>query len=184
MDKLQARALVRERKRKMSNEEIVAKSKKIQDRLTSKSCFLEAEVLYCYISYNQEVITKPLLQMALDMGKRVAVPKVYGKDMEFIYLSSLDELEKGYQGILEPIGDQCAKEEKVLMLLPGLAFDEQRNRVGYGGGFYDRYLEKNKEKWIYKIALAFDFQILENLEMEACDWKVDEILTEKRRIGG
>lgn len=184
MDKKAAREFVRKRKKQMTVEEIKAKSKKILERLLKEPCFLQAETLYCYVSYNQEVMTKPLISRALAMGKKVAVPKVIGEEMEFIYLNSLDELARGYQGIEEPTGTTVAKEDRVLMILPGLAFDEQGNRVGYGGGFYDRYLNRNRMNNYIKVAVGFDFQVVEHLEMEECDELVDIILTEERRLEG
>lgn len=184
MDKKTAREFVRKRKKQMTTEEIEAKSKKILERLLKESCFLQAETLYCYVSYNQEVMTKPLISQALAMGKKVAVPKVIGKEMEFIYLNTLNELASGYQGIEEPTGTMIANEASVLMILPGLAFDEQGNRVGYGGGFYDRYLDRNKANNYIKVAIGFDFQVVEHLEMEECDEPVDIILTEERRLEG
>lgn len=184
MDKKEARAVIRARKREMTKAEIAEKSQMIMDKLARQSCFLEAETLYCYVSYNQEVMTKPLIQRALQAGKKVAVPKVIGNEIEFIYIHSLEDLEAGYQGIEEPVGNEIANEKEVFMIMPGLAFDTSCNRVGYGGGFYDRYLEKHRESKIKKIAVAFDFQVLDNLEMEECDWLVDGIITEARMIGG
>lgn len=184
MDKKAAREFVRKRKKQMTVEEIKVKSKKILERLLKEPCFLQAETLYCYVSYNQEVMTKPLISRALAMGKKVAVPKVIGEEMEFIYLNSLDELARGYQGIEEPTGATVAKEDNVLMILPGLAFDKRGNRVGYGGGFYDRYLNRNQNNNYLKVAVGFDFQVMEHLEMEECDEPVDIILTEERRLEG
>lgn len=184
MDKKTARKIIREKKKQLTLEEIQKKSSVIVEKLTRESCFLQAETLYCYVSYNQEVMTKPLITQALAAGKRVAVPKVMGKEIEFIYLNSLEELIPGYQGIEEPSGTEIAKEEKILMIMPGLAFDENRNRVGYGGGFYDRYLEKYQNTCFVKVAVAFDFQVLSELEMEPCDKRVDFIVTEARKIGG
>lgn len=183
MDKKMARAYVREQKRKMSQEDIQEKSMCIQNRIYEEIVFQKAEVLYCYVSYNQEVMTKPLIHRALEVGKRVAVPKVVGQEMEFFYLNSLDELAPGYQGIEEPTCESIAREEEALMILPGLAFDQTGNRVGYGGGFYDRYLEKHKDTKFTRLAVAFDFQVVDHLEVEMCDQKVDGIITEKRRIG-
>lgn len=184
MDKKTARNFIRTEKRKMTEEEIWKKSERIVEKVCRTSCFLEAESLYCYVSYNQEVMTKPLILKALEAGKKVAVPKIIGRDMEFFYIHSLNDLSIGYQGIEEPVTKDMAEAYKALMILPGLAFDESGNRVGYGGGFYDRYLEKKAALQFKKVAVAFDFQIVEELEMEACDWKVDGIITELRTIGG
>ncbi len=182
MDKITARQMIRKKKRQMSLEEIEEKSKRIIERLIASEVYQKATTLYCYVSYNQEVMTKPLIRHALEAGKNVAVPKVNGKDMEFIYLQSLEELRSGYQGIEEPTGFKIACANSVLMLMPGLAFDRKGNRVGYGGGFYDRYLEQYREFNFTKLALAFDFQIMDSLEIEECDKQVDMIITEERKF--
>lgn len=189
MDKKTARQLVRGKKKQMTTEEIKEKSQKILNRVATESWFREADCIYSYVSYNQEVMTQPLITRALKKGKQVAVPKVIDKEMEFFYISSLDGLEEGYQGIPEPKSNDMADpvaERKAgkrnLMILPGLAFDNQRNRVGYGGGFYDRYLEKYKEAEFRKMAVAFDFQVVDELEMEECDQRVDKVVTDERII--
>ena len=180
MNKKTARELVRNRKKQMTAEEIEAKSKCIVEKVVACPQYKQADTLYCYVSYNQEVMTKPLIFRALKEGKKVAVPKVTDRKIEFIYLTSLEELSKGFQGIEESIGTEIARADKVLMVMPGLAFDKLGNRVGYGGGFYDRYLEEHKETAFFKLAVAFDFQIMEYLEMG--DKQVDMILTEEQNI--
>lgn len=189
MDKKTARQLVRAQKKQMTSDEIQAKSQLIFDKVVKAPWFTKAHTIYCYVSYNQEVMTQPFIARALQEGKTVAVPKVLGKEMEFFYLHSLSELAEGFQGIPEPTGGDladpvAAREEgkELLMILPGLAFDRQCNRVGYGGGFYDRYLAKYQKAEFTKIAVAFDFQVVEKLEMESCDLGVDTIVTEKRII--
>lgn len=177
MDKKAVRSFIRKQKKAMTQEEISSKSKKIVKSLLKNSCFLEAEAIYCYVSYNQEVETKELIQEALKMGKKVAVPKVVGENMEFFYITSMDELQVGYQGILEPITEKRAIESKVCLIMPGLAFDTLKNRVGYGGGFYDRYLAKNMKTVFHKIALAFDFQVVPSIDVDSFDQKVDLIIT-------
>lgn len=189
MDKKTARQLVRTKKKQMTLEDIKEKSQKILERIATQAWFLQTDCIYCYVSYNQEVMTQPLIARALREGKQVAVPKVIGKEMEFFYISSLEDLEEGYQGIPEPKGNDKADPvadrkagKRNLMILPGLAFDDQGNRVGYGGGFYDRYLEKYQEAEFLKTALAFDFQVVEELEMEDCDQKVDKVITNRMCI--
>lgn len=189
MDKKTARQLVRAKKKQMTLEKIKEKSQEILKRVVEEVWFLQADCIYCYVSYNQEVMTRSLITTALEEGKQVAVPKVIGKEMEFFYISSVQDLEEGYQGIPEPKGNDMADpvaERKAgknnLMVLPGLAFDNQCNRVGYGGGFYDRYLEKYQEAEFQKVAIAFDFQVVDEIEMEACDWRVDKVVTNERCI--
>ena len=108
-------------------------------------------------------------------GKRVAVPKVYGDTMKFIYLEDLSAVEKSSMGIPEPIADEPVAEDKTaLVLMPGLAFDEAGHRIGYGGGFYDKFLtaEPNHPT----LALCYDFQMFAHLDTEEFDIPVDQVL--------
>ena len=100
-----------------------------------------AKSLYGYLSYNQEVRTIPIMRQAQADGKRVAVPKVYGDTMKFLWLDDLNAVAPGAYNIPEPIADEPeADDETALVLMPGLAFDPEGHRCGYGGGFYDKYL--------------------------------------------
>jgi 5-formyltetrahydrofolate cyclo-ligase len=95
--------------------------------------------------------------------------------MRFIYLEDLTAVEKGYAGIPEPVADgPVAEDTTALVLMPGLAFDAQGHRIGYGGGFYDRFLEDEPNH--PTLALCYDFQMLEHLETEAHDIPVNCVL--------
>ncbi len=116
-----------------------------------------------------------MLRQALADGKRVAVPKVYGDQMKFIYLDDLSQVAKGYAGIPEPIADEpVAQDETALVLMPGLVFDPQGHRIGYGGGFYDKFLSAEPNH--PTLALCYDFQVLPHLDTEAHDIPVDTVL--------
>ena len=117
----------------------------------------------------------PMLEQALLEGKRVAVPKVYGEEMKFIYLTDLTQVSKGYAGIPEPIADTpVAGDQTALVLMPGLVFDPQGHRIGYGGGFYDKFLSQEPQH--PTVALCYDFQVVEKLETESFDIPVDLVL--------
>lgn len=175
MDKKELRRGIRERKRTMTEEEIVARSAALGEAFAASDFYKNAKTIYGYLPYNQEVRTVPMLEQALRDGKKVAVPKVIGDDMVFIYLDDMSQVEKGYAGIPEPIANEpIAKDETALVLMPGLAFDPQGHRIGYGGGFYDRFLEKEPEH--PTLALCYEFQMLEHLETEAHDIPVDCVL--------
>ena len=136
MDKKELRRTIRERKRAMTEEEIVSRSEKLGVLFAQSEAYKAARTIYGYLPYNQEVRTIPMLEQALKDGKKVAVPKVYGDEMKFLYLDDLTKVEKGYAGIPEPIADEpVADDETALVLMPGLAFDPQGHRIGYGGGF-------------------------------------------------
>ena len=117
-----------------------------------------------------------MLEQALRDGKKVAVPKVYGDEMKFIYVTEFDEsIEKGYCGIPEPIADGPVAEDKTaLVLMPGLCFDPQGHRIGYGGGFYDKFLSREPEH--PTLALCYSFQVCEHLETDTYDIPVDQVL--------
>ena len=136
---------------------------------------LRARSIYGYLPYNQEVRTLSILERALREGKRVAVPKCCGNEMRFIWMEDLSMVEKGYAGIPEPIADfPIADDEEALVLMPGLAFDREGHRIGYGGGFYDRFLAREANH--PTLALCYDFQVFDRLETEVFDIPVDKIL--------
>ncbi len=117
----------------------------ITERLLGHQWFYRARSLLCYVSYGSELDTRELIREALRLGKEVYVPKVgEGRRMDFFRVGALEELQPGFHGILEPpdtariYGGEGA--ERTLMLMPGVAFDLYGNRLGYGGGYYDRYL--------------------------------------------
>jgi len=127
------------------------------------------------LPYNQEVRTVPILEQALADGKRVAVPKVYGDEMRFIYMTDLTKVAKSAFGIPEPVADgPVADDPTALVLMPGLAFDREGHRIGYGGGFYDKFLAQEPNH--PTIALCYDFQMVENLPTEEFDIPVDCVL--------
>ena len=138
----------------------------------------------CYINYKSEVDTKRFISWLLKASVSVYVPKVIGNQMDFYKITCLEELEKGYQGILEPKQNEnllfqklVPEKEKVCMILPGCAFDYSGNRMGYGGGFYDRYLNKlSKLYCIYKTAAAYEIQIKNNSNAKLlnCSMSIDD----------
>lgn len=175
MQKSELRSYIRDRKRAMSPEEIELASVHLARQFYETQLYRNARTIYGYLPYNQEVRTLPILQQALNDGKRVAVPKVFGEEMRFIYLDDLSLVEKGYAGIPEPVADgPVAQEEDALILMPGLAFDSQGNRMGYGGGFYDRFLSREPKH--PTVALCYAFQIVPSIPVEENDIPVDLVL--------
>ena len=175
MDKKELRRSIRERKRAMTEEEIVSRSEKLGVLFAQSEAYKNAKTIYGYLPYNQEVRTVPMLEQALKDGKKVAVPKVYGDEMKFLYLDDLTQVEKGYAAIPEPIADgPVADDDTALVLMPGLAFDPAGHRIGYGGGFYDKFLaaEPNHPT----LALCYEFQMLPELHTEEHDIPVDTVL--------
>ena len=174
MNKTELRSMIRAKKRAMTPEEIDAKSERLGELFRASEAYQKAHSIYGYLPYNQEVRTTPMLRQAQLDGKRVAVPKCYGDEMRFIWLDDLSRVEKGYANIPEPIDDgPIADDPTALVLMPGLAFDPQGHRIGYGGGFYDKFLAKEMHP---TLALCYDFQMLEHLETEQFDIPVDTVL--------
>lgn len=175
MNKKELRALIRAQKRAMCEAAIREKSDALAVQLFATEQYRRAESLYGYLPYNQEVRTVAILEQALRDGKRVAVPKCYEDEMRFIWMDDLSRVEKGYAGIPEPIADgPVADDETALVLMPGMAFDMEGHRIGYGGGFYDKFLARERNH--PTVALCYDFQVVDHLETEEFDIPVDKVL--------
>lgn len=175
MDKKALRAEIRIKKRAMTAQEIEEKSAALAKAFYETAEYKNAKTIYGYLPYNQEVRTTQMLAHALADGKQVAVPKVYGDEMKFILLSDLGQVAKGYAGIPEPIADgPVAADPTALVLMPGLAFDPEGHRLGYGGGFYDKFLAAEPDH--PTLALCYDFQMLPHLDTESYDIPVDRVL--------
>ena len=174
MDKKTLRKKIREQKRAMTPQRIEEASRKLGELFRATELYRNAKTIYGYLPYNQEVRTVPMLEQALADGKRVAVPKVYGDEMKFIYLTDLTQVAEGYAGIPEPVADgPVGDDPTALVLMPGLAFDPEGHRIGYGGGFYDKFLAKEMHP---TLALCYDFQMMNHLQTEEFDIPVDTVL--------
>jgi 5-formyltetrahydrofolate cyclo-ligase len=178
--KAELRRQIKEKKRQLTKDEMLENSQIIIEKLMSQPEYQTSSRLYAYVSYNQEVSTHTLIEMALQDGKTVLVPKVYGDVMKYHEIHSMQELKPGAYGILEPECEEPDYVHEGLLLLPGLAFDYNRHRMGYGGGFYDKYLSEYPNHT--KIALAYDFQLLRTIPEEEHDIPADMIITEQHII--
>ena len=175
MNKKEMRAIIRSQKRAMTEEQIVSASRNLGVLFRQSELYQNAKSIYGYLPYNQEVRTVEMLQQAIADGKRVAVPKCYGSEMRFIWMDDLSQVAPGYANIPEPIADEpIADDEAALVLMPGLAFDPQGHRIGYGGGFYDRFLADEPDH--PTLALCYGFQMVEHLETEEFDIPVDQVM--------
>ena len=163
----------------MTRTERFEKSMQIFEQLITVPEFKRADRIYTYVSMDNEIDTIMLIDYSLSLEKRVFVPRVSGKDMEFYEISDLSELNPGYRGIYEPDinGKEPDYSRTGFMCMPGLAFDRSYNRIGYGGGFYDRYL--SVENKLYKAALAYEAQLLESIPAQDGDVRPDMIVTEE-----
>lgn len=178
MDKKALRAEIKAKKRAMTEEQITAASEALARQLYAHPAYQNAKSIFGYLSYNQEVRTMPMLEQAQRDGKRVAVPKVIGDTMIFIWLDDLSRVELGYCNIPEPIDNGPeAVDETALVMMPGLAFDPTGRRCGYGGGFYDRYLEAHPNH--PTIAMCYGFQMFDALETDPHDIPVNYVLSQE-----
>ena len=155
----------------------------IRDHLFSLNQYKEAEIILIYGSYQKEVPTYEMIESALTMGKKVYCPKVLAPgQMEFYEIRTGNDLSKGFKNIPEPQSMEkpfvYEADKKILMVMPMVGFDSNHNRMGYGGGFYDRYLQRYPR--VKRIGLAFECQRYEKeIPVENTDVKPDYIITEK-----
>ncbi len=141
--------------------------------------FKNFDIFLVYISINNEVGTFDIIQYLLNNGKKVAVPFCHDKIMDFYFVNSIDDLVDGKFGI--PTADvnkslKVESFESVLCIVPAVSFDNKGNRLGYGGGYYDRFLEQNH---VTTIGLCYERCMSYNLPTEKTDKKIDYVLTEK-----
>ena len=175
MDKQALRRTIKTQKRAMTEAQIDQTSRALAKQLFAHPAYQNAKSIYGYLSYNQEVRTMPILEQAQRDGKRVAVPKVIGERMVFLWLDDLSAVSLGYCNIPEPIANEPeADDDTALVLMPGLAFDPTGRRCGYGGGFYDRYLETHPNH--PTLALCYGFQMFDHLDTDEHDIPVDFVL--------
>ena len=167
----------------MSEEEVLEKSRMITKMVLGLQEYQRADTIFCYVDFRKEVRTREIIEESWCRKKTVAVPKVEGDVMKFYQVKQWSDLKAGYMGILEPeesCEEICAENRNSLMIMPGVAFDEKRNRIGYGGGYYDKYLSQTGD--IYKVAVAFEHQVYQELPCEEHDLRPDIIVTEKRKM--
>lgn len=157
------------------------KSERIYRTLFAWSFWQQAQVVATTISTHHEINTIPIIEKGWEEGKVIAVPKAEPKKhlLHFYEIRSFSDIKQQFRNIYEPIPSLCRSitaDEFDLMIVPGLAFDRQLFRLGFGGGFYDRYLQG---KNIFFCSLALDFQLVEQLPTESHDIPLDALITEK-----
>lgn len=175
--KQEIRQRIKQERLAMPNEEWMEKSRIICEMLITHPLFLRARGILIYMDVRNEVCTRGVIRAAWKQKKKVAIPKVHGKEMEFYEILDFSQTEKGTFGVEEP-KEECLVDIKgMLMVMPGVAFDRKRNRIGYGAGYYDSYLRKHPE--MKTVALAFDCQIVPEVEAELHDIRPDILITER-----
>jgi 5-formyltetrahydrofolate cyclo-ligase len=191
-----------------NNEEKNVRDEIIFSKIIKDVNFINANTIFTYVSFDSEIDTHRFINYALSIGKNICVPKVVNKQkiMKAYRISSLKELKKSNYGILEPVNEntnEVYKENIDLAFFPGLAFDNKGGRIGYGGGYYDKFFsdivslnptEKEKHSFLCntesnkvenkvsnkfvgkKIGLAYEFQVIPNVPMDSYDVKVDYLI--------
>lgn len=146
----------------------------IFNKVISLKEYKESNLVLTYVSLKDEVDTFKLIEYSLKIGKKVAVPKCEGDIIKFYLISNLTDLKKGKFNILEPITNNVVTDFKnSICIIPGVAFDKQNNRIGYGRGFYDKFLQNYNG---IKIGLVYSECICEEIDIEKTDIKMDKIV--------
>ena len=176
-DRQALRTKMRKRRDGMSEEEFLERNERLRSRLLEFSPLWSAKMVYLYISYRKEADTRWLLSELLRHKVSVAAPRVWGKEMDFFIIRGEEDLVDGYKMIPEPaVWCPPANEREALVLTPGLVFGRNGFRIGYGGGYYDRFFEREPNH--LKIGLCYEFQIVDQVEGEAWERPLDGVLSE------
>lgn len=152
-------------------------SQKIASTLVETPFWRNSKTVMLYLSTGSEVFTLALVTLSILEGKTTLLPKVSNKDILPIRVGKNFKIVSGFRGILEPESNDVFEGGIDLVIVPLVAFDEKGYRIGYGGGFYDRFLRKNKAK--LKVGLAYEIQKIEKLPSDNLDEKLDVVITEK-----
>lgn len=156
-------------------------SRVICQKIIESPLFQNADSVYVYMDCKGEVSVKLLLETAWKLGKKTAAPRVTGPgEMKYYYIHSYADVAPGYYDIPEPVTGLEAADENALLIVPGVAFDRNRHRCGYGQGFYDRYLAANTKH--PTIAIAFDYQMVEEVPADQFDVFPQVLITEKEEF--
>jgi len=183
VSKSEIRNNVIKKRNEFNDEELIQKTKLIVNRFTSTDSYLSAKTIHTYISTRKgEVDTKKLIDKMYSDGKSIVLPKLNKVSNKFqrAYFTGWDKLIKNRDGYYEPeLGFDEDLTDIDIMIVPTVAVSLSGQRVGYGGGFYDKIL---KNFFALKVALAFEFQVFDNIEADEHDVKVGLIVTERRII--
>ena len=185
--KKEIRKKILELKDKLPEEIIREKSDSIFNHLNKTEFYNKANNVMLYVSFGTEVMTKPIIDDLLSKGKRVFIPVTVPKTKALI-VSELknydDDLVVGHFGVMEPKEEALRPVEPNildLVIVPGVAFDLKGYRIGYGGGYYDRFIPRLSDK-ATTVSLAFDIQLIDTVPVSEYDIAVEYIITENRFI--
>ncbi|RKY37278.1 MAG: 5-formyltetrahydrofolate cyclo-ligase [Candidatus Omnitrophota bacterium] len=184
MDKQQIRKQILRKLKGQSRQQRIEKSLQIKKQLFSAPEFLYAHTVMCYISTAGEVETMGIIDDMLQIGKRVVAPMVLveSKNIKLLELKEdyKNELVKGAYGIFQPKEDftrEVSAQDIDLAVVPGVAFDSSGNRLGRGGGYFDRFLLSLKKRTIPILGLLFDFQLINHVPVLSHDIAVNKLIS-------
>jgi len=178
--KNQLKEAILEKRNSLSKEEISEYSKKIENNLINLEQYKKSKTVMFFVSFNSEVHTHNMIRNSF-RNKTIVIPKVMQHEIEPSVIIDFDNLISGKFGIPEPIEIMKIAYKNInLVLVPGIVFDMEGHRIGYGFGYYDKFLRKVHKA--IKVGLAFDFQVVDKLAHEEHDVPVDFVVTEKRII--
>ena len=155
-------------------------NRNIKDKIIYNKVIKDEEIIKCdliliYVSYNYEVDTINIIKDFINK-KKIAVPRIDNGIMNFYYINSMDELKKGYFGILEPISNNIVKDyTNCVSITPGICFDKNGYRVGYGKGYYDKFYYNHD---VFKIGLCYKECLIDKIYNDIYDIPVDKVITE------
>lgn len=173
------RKTLRQLRQKLTPQEKKSADMEIITRLLMTEDYYKCDLILCYASTAEEINTFPLIYTALANHKKVGLPRCNGDILDFYYINSKDDLKVGSFGILEPDVTKCKRildYRESLLIAPGLGFSPDGNRIGYGRGYYDRFISHYKGK---VVGMCYNSQVKLNIPVESTDQKVNVLITEK-----
>ncbi len=175
----------------LSREMCLQHSAEIVRKCLSLQQLADAETIFLYMNFRSEVITEDFIETLIGMGKRVVLPVTLTGSRKLlpVYIKDIKkDLAPGYASIPEPVAEirksrAAAPENIDIIFLPGSVFDERGGRMGYGGGYYDRFVSEEAPQAL-RIGIAYEMQVVEEAPLQPHDELLDFIITEKRQIHG
>jgi 5-formyltetrahydrofolate cyclo-ligase len=180
--KMQVRKAILKQRKEISEADYKLKSDMVCRKLQKLTKVKEAEIIHVYYPINQEVDIRPFIEYLWSEGKKVIMPRAdfATKEMENYFVISFGQLEETKYGLHEPrVISPLHFGSPDIVIVPGVAFSQNRYRLGYGGGFYDRFLRDIDS---HKIGVAFEMQMVSRVPVEKHDQQLDQVITESRTI--
>ena len=179
LEKRKIRDRIKKLRSDLTKEQVAEESKLIYNQIIDNKIFERAEVVMSYMSFQNEIDTEKINDYIISCGKKLLLPKMVDREIiKPIEYTGKFKIDNSF-GIKEPVGETYNGDID-LIIVPGVVFDREGNRIGYGRGYYDRFLKLYPRT--RKISLAYEFQILDRLEVEEHDEKIDEIVTKNNII--